>query len=40
MKPRLIDRLLTITFCLDLVLAFWCLAVSFACHSSMLAVVS
>jgi hypothetical protein len=40
MKPRLIDRLLTITFCLDLVLAFWCLSLSFAYHHTMLATVS
>jgi hypothetical protein len=37
MKPRLIDRLLTICLCLDLVLAFWCLSLSYAYHAQMLA---
>jgi hypothetical protein len=36
-KPRLIDRLLTICLCLDLVLGFWCLTLSFAYHNVMLA---
>lgn len=39
MKPRLIDRLLTITLCIVLVLAFWCLSVSFAYHHDMFAAV-
>ena len=39
MKPKLIDRLLTVTLCVILVLAFWCLSLSFAYHDSMLAAV-
>jgi hypothetical protein len=39
MKPRLIDRLLTICLCLVLVLAFWCLSTSYAYHHQMLAVM-
>jgi hypothetical protein len=38
-KPRLIDRLITICFCLDLVAAFWCLSIHFSYHSQMLGVV-
>jgi len=37
MKPGLIDRLVTICFCLDLVLAFWCVSLRYAYHEHMLA---
>ena len=37
MKPRLIDRLLTICFCLDLVMVFGCLFLTYAYHDRMLA---
>jgi|WetSurMetagenome_2_1015567.scaffolds.fasta_scaffold207170_2 hypothetical protein len=37
MKPSPIDRLLTICIGLDLVLAFWCLSLSYAYHDAMLA---
>ncbi len=37
MKPRLIDRLLTIVLYLDLALAFWCLSINYAYHDRMLA---
>lgn len=36
MQPRLIDRLLIIILCLDLVLALWCLSQVYACHHQML----
>ena len=39
MKPRLIDRLLTICLCLDLALAFWCLSLRYAYHETMFATV-
>ncbi len=39
-KPRLIDRLLTICLCVILILAFWCLSVSFAYHNQTLATLS
>ncbi len=39
MKPRLMDRLLTIFLYLDLVLLFWCLSQHFAYHHRMFAVV-
>jgi hypothetical protein len=39
MKPRLIDRLLVIILCLDLVLAFWCLSLTYAYHNHMFATV-
>ncbi len=39
MKPRLIDRLLVIFLCLDLVLAFWCLSLTYAYHNYMFATV-
>jgi hypothetical protein len=38
-KPGLVDRLLTICLCLDLVIAFWCLSLRFAYQSQMLALV-
>jgi len=37
MKPRLIDRLLTIFLCLNLVLALWYLSRWYAFHDQMLA---
>jgi hypothetical protein len=40
MKPGRVDRLLTITLCLDLALAFWCLSVGYAYHHRMLALLS
>ena len=33
MKPRLVDRLLTIFLCYDLVLSLWFLALAFPAHS-------
>jgi len=36
MPPRLIDRLLVIILCLDLVLGLWCLSRWYACHHQML----
>ena len=39
MKPKFIDRLLTICLCLDLVLVFWCLSLRYAYHHCMFAVV-
>ena len=40
MKPRLIDRLLVITLCLDLVLILWCLFLSYPAHSHVLLTVN
>jgi hypothetical protein len=40
MKPGRVDRLLTITFCLDLTLAFWCLSLTYGYHHRMLALLS
>jgi hypothetical protein len=36
MQPSLIDRLLIIVLCLDLVLALWCLSTWYAFHNQML----
>ncbi len=35
-KPQPIDRLLTICLCIILILAFWCLSLSFAYHNELL----
>jgi hypothetical protein len=35
-KPRLFDRLLTICLCVILVLAFWCLSLSYGIPDRML----
>ena len=39
-KPRLIDRLITICLCFDLVLAFWWLSVSFDYRNQILIGIS
>jgi hypothetical protein len=39
MKPRLIDRLIVIFWSLDLILAFWCLSLTYAYHNHMFATV-
>ena len=39
MKPKLIDRLIMICICFDLVMGFWYISQNFPAHSQMIAAV-